>query len=479
MDDRRKNFVGRSLFLLSTFLVVLSGVVCAPGSKETGPNVILISMDTVRADRLGCYGHRGINTPSIDFLASHGVRFQNAIAPAPLTLPSHTTLLTGLYPTTHGVRDNTTFRLSEKALTLAEILKENGYRTAATVGAFVLDSSRGLDQGFDYYDDELPKPKARSDRLLPDGVPDIGMREVSERPAGVVTRRALSWLRDNSDEKFFLWIHYFDAHYPYTPPPPYSREYQKRPYYGEIAFVDRNIGMILDELRTSELLDNTLIIVTGDHGESLGEHREYTHCIFIYDSTIKIPLIMSWAGKIPAGTVIGDVVSLADVVPTILDFLGIDPGHGMDGVSLVDVISGRSEGERFVYSESMFPYLNYGWSRVYGIRGPRWKYIETSNPELFDLSRDPGESQQSLRYRTRSRRKTLQPAGRHDRGERGRGIRSRGRCRPLVSGPGQASGARIRIRSSACQRGCPPEGSEGDDYLSRPHQPRQAGDGER
>ncbi|MFQ6102961.1 MAG: sulfatase-like hydrolase/transferase [Candidatus Glassbacteria bacterium] len=376
------------LFIISLFFLTTAAV-CTPGGKYRRPNVILISLDTVRADRLGCYGHRGINTPNIDFLAAQGVLFEKAIAPAPLTLPSHTTILTGLYPNNHGVRDNTTYRLSEKALTLAEILKENGYRTAATVGAFVLDSSRGLDQGFDYYDDELPKPTKAFASVL-SNVEDnrIREREVAERTASVVTRKAISWLRENSDEKFFLWIHYFDPHYPYTPPPPYSMKYRGRPYYGEIAFVDENIGSVMEKLRDFELIDNTLVIIVGDHGESLGEHKEYTHCIFIYDSTTRVPLIMSWPGRIPAGVIVNDVVSLADVLPTILEFLEIGPVDGLDGVSLVDIIGGKGSGERFIYSESLFPYLNYGWSQVYSLRGARWKYIKAPEPELYDMSRD-------------------------------------------------------------------------------------------
>lgn len=385
------NSVGRCATPL--LLALLTAASCTGnGSGDARPNIVLISMDTVRADRLGCYGFRGIHTPVIDSLAAAGVIFRNAIAPTPLTLPSHTTLLTGLYPTAHGVRDNTTYRLSERARTLPEILKENGYRTGAAVGAFVLDRSRGLDQGFDHYDDELPKPVQPSvSSLLEDNEFSLRTRMISERSGSEVTRRALSWLRENAGETFFLWIHYFDPHYPYSPPPPYSTRYRKTPYYGEIAFVDENIGLIVKELRAAGLADNTLVVLTGDHGESLGEHGEYTHCIFIYDATVRVPLIMSWPDGLPSGRSVGDVVSLADVLPTVLDLAGIETDSPHDGSSLSGLIRGDHAEERVVYSESMFSYLNYGWGPLSGLRGPRWKYIRAPEPELYNLSQDPAE----------------------------------------------------------------------------------------
>jgi arylsulfatase A-like enzyme len=364
--------------------------------RSGGRNLLLISLDTVRADRLGCYGYGAATTPAIDLLSGRGVLFENAIAPAPLTLPSHTTLLTGLYPHVHGIRDNSAFKLTSKALTLAEILRKNGYRTGAVVGSFILDSRFGLDQGFDYYDDEMistPVPSGRS----PGGAPQPQMRRLSPRPASDVTRSALSWLRKNKGEHFFLWIHYFDPHYPYTPPAPFSERFSENPYDGEIAFVDHNIQMVLEELRKCRLLDRTLIVIVGDHGESLGEHGEETHSVFTYESTIRVPLIMSYPEKLPSGTRIAPPVSLADVVPTVLDILGVESAEDFNGASLVRLIGNGSSEERLIYSESMFSFLTYGWSQIACLRGPRWKYVKSTIPELYDLSADPSETKNLAR----------------------------------------------------------------------------------
>ncbi len=393
MEGKKKGSPVRTFLIVLISLIVVFVAVFQFGIRQGDRNLIIITVDTVRADRLGCYGYRDIRTPNIDFLAANGVLFENAISAAPLTLPSHTTILTGLYPTVHGVRDNTTYRLSDKAITLTEILRENGYRTGAVVGAFVLDSSYGLDQGFDTYDDELTGPSGSLTGVpIKDDASRVKMKEISERPASVVTRRVLSWLRKNRDETFFLWIHYYDPHFPYNPPPPFSSKYLNDPYVGEIASVDNNIGAVIGELRKTGMLEKTLIVVAGDHGEGLGDHQEQTHSIFVYDSTIRVPLIMSCSDIIPAGSRINDVVSLADVVPTILELLEIESTARFDGVSLAGtMMSPVEQKERYVYSESMFPYLNYGWSEVHCLRGPRWKYIKAPVPELYDVSIDPLE----------------------------------------------------------------------------------------
>lgn len=381
------SLLGLSLLLILVLLLVL------PGSRNRGGNLLFVTLDTVRADRFSCYGNEGIRTPTIDRLAAGGILFANAIAPAPLTLPSHVTMMTGLYPAVHGVRDNSTFRLSDRATTLAEILRERGYRTGAVVGAFVLDSSFGLDQGFEFYDDDFPDP-ARTAMMTLTGEEgrQIRLRKINERSAPSVTGTAIAWLRENAGERFFLWVHYYDPHLPYTPPEPWAAEYVNNPYDGEIAFVDRNLGEVIDELSRRDLLDETLVVIAGDHGESLGEHGEKTHGVFIYESIVRVPLILSYRGNLPRGKKIDTVVSLVDLVPTILDLLEIESETNFDGVSLVGFIEDDEPGDRAVFSESMFPYLNYGWGKLYGVREGQWKYILAPNPELYDLSEDPGET---------------------------------------------------------------------------------------
>lgn len=387
--ERRKVLaLSLALLLACTAIVYL---VLALGGGSGGKNLLLISIDTVRADRLGCYGYEAGTTPTIDLVAGGGVLFENAIAPAPLTLPAHATLLTGLYPHVHGIRDNSAARLTGKALTLAEIMRNNGYRTAAFVGSFILDSRFGLDQGFDSYDDEMistPVPGAP----LPTGARGAQLTRISPRPASEVTGRALAWLGQNVEERFFLWVHYFDPHYPYTPPAPFAGRFPGSPYDGEIAFVDHNLRILLDELQKSGLLDRTLIVITGDHGESLGEHGEETHSVFTYESTIRVPLILRYPGTLPSGARIAVPVSLADVMPTVLDILGIEYAGDTSGESLIRIIGGGGPKERSIYSESMFSFLTYGWSRIECIRGSRWKYVRSTIPELYDLTADPAET---------------------------------------------------------------------------------------
>ncbi|MFQ6104663.1 MAG: tetratricopeptide repeat protein [Candidatus Glassbacteria bacterium] len=392
MAAKKNISIAKKSLLITLVAIVSLIIIWTVTRKKPDRNLVLITVDTIRADRLHCYGYDEISTPNMDFLAANGVLFENAISPAPLTLPSHTTLLTGLYPQTHGVRDNTTYKLSDKAVTLAEILHDNGYNTAAVVGAFVLHSSYGLDQGFEYYNDELPNPPMTfTSPFSSQKAPRIRMKEISERPASIVTKRALSWLRQSSDERFFLWIHYYDPHFPYNPPPPYSSKYLERPYDGEIAFVDNNIGAILTQLRNDGLLDRTLVVLAGDHGEGLGEHEEETHSIFLYEPTIRVPLIMSYPDRIPSGTRVNSVVSLVDVVPTILELLAVPAPTDLNGMSLLDLLEKSDAGSRFVYSESMYPYLNYGWSKLKSIRGQQWKYIKAPSPELYNVTEDPFE----------------------------------------------------------------------------------------
>ncbi len=384
----------RTLWLITVFLVLVGTGIILTSLRRTKPsNLLIFTLDTVRADRLGCYGYSLLESPNIDLLAANGIVFDEAYAAAPITLPSHTTLFTGLYPPSHGVRDNTSYRLSDRALTLAEILKARGYRTGAIVGSFVLDSMYGLDQGFMSYDDQLADSTALPEHSeFPSRGDIVKLRTISERPASAVTDRAVSWLNQNKDENFFLWVHYFDAHYPYAPPPAIRARYPDSPYDGEIAYVDENVGRILSVVEAAGLLDETLIVVTGDHGEGLGDHGENTHSVLIYDSTIRVPLIVHYPKKLPRGKRIDKPVTLADVLPTVLEILGVEVPPGLDGVSLTGVMDGSLEKGRVIYSETMFPYLNYGWSKEQSIRDSRWKYILSTNPELYRIDEDRFEN---------------------------------------------------------------------------------------
>jgi Flp pilus assembly protein TadD len=256
----------------------------------------------------------------------------------------------------------------------------------------VLDSSYGLDQGFTYYDDEFPDPTLQSMMTLTsDEGNRVRLKKINERSAAPVTDNALAWLRNNADERFFLWIHYYDPHLPYKPPEPFYTTYLENPYDGEISFVDDKLGSVIDELKNRDLLDETLIVIVGDHGEALGEHEEQTHGIFIYESSVRVPLIFHYPEIIPASRRVDNVVSLVDVVPTIIDLLDVESDADFNGISLVRMMEEARADERFVFSESMFPYLNYGWSKVFGLRNSRWKYIKAPIPELYDVSSDPKE----------------------------------------------------------------------------------------
>ncbi len=294
------------------------------------PNVLFITVDTLRSDHLGCYGYDRIKTPNIDGLAERGTLFKNAISQVPLTLPSHSSIFTSTYPQFHNVRDNGRHRLDQSAVTLAEIMQEKAYATAAFVSAFVLDSRFKLDQGFETYDDRLEEGvRKRTLELLDE-----------ERTAGEVTAAAIKWLRDNKDKRFFLWVHYFDPHDIYNPPSPYREIYKDNLYDGEIAFTDEHIGVLLSALRELEVDEKTFIVFTSDHGEGLGEHDEPAHSVFVYDTTLKVPLILSYPGLIPQGKVIEEQVRLVDIMPTVLDFLHVEKNSEVQGTSLIRLIRG-------------------------------------------------------------------------------------------------------------------------------------------
>jgi len=347
----------------------------APGSLK-GWNVLLISADTTRADRVGCYGNRAIQTPELDRLAREGVLFLRAITSAPITLPGHATMLTGLNPPRHGIRSNGLFRLRDQAETLASRLKAHGYATGAAIGAFVLDSKFGLDRGFDGYDDDLASGHSPTQYAF------------RERPAGRVNEVALAWIRQHASEKFFFFAHYFDPHFPYAPPAPWDERYKHNPYDGEIAYVDSEVGRLLAALDDMNLRRRTLVIFTSDHGESLGEHGERTHAIFVYDATLRVPLIFSAPEPFPKNHIVTRLAGIVDIAPTVLALLGVPAPPSMDGISLLEP---PPADPRSVYVESLYPKFTHNWSPLLGIRRDDYKFIYAPKPELYDLRTDPRE----------------------------------------------------------------------------------------
>jgi arylsulfatase A-like enzyme/Tfp pilus assembly protein PilF len=353
-------------------------------------NVVVVTMDTTRADRLGCYGFKGIETPNLDALARDGVVFENETATVPLTLPSHTSIFTGLVPPHHGVRDNGGFVLAEDKTTLAERLKAAGYATGAFVAAWVLEGRWGLNQGFDHYGDQFELSKYK--------VVSLG---TVQKPGDEVMDEAVAWLSAVKSKKFFAWVHLYDPHTPYEPPEPFKSRYPGQPYLGEIAYTDKVVGRLVDWLRDNQVLDRTLVVVTADHGESLGEHGEASHSYFIYDSTTRVPLIVRtpWGlqGRVKAQT------SAVDVFPTILDLVGLPPEPGIDGKSAARLLFDPGATEpRVAYSETYFPRYHFGWQHLRSLRDGAWQFVEAPTPELYDLAHDPAETANV--YKANSRR---------------------------------------------------------------------------
>ncbi len=352
----------------------------ATSARDPVRNVVLITIDTLRADRLGAYGARRIKTPIIDAFAEDAVLFENAFTPVPLTAPSHSTMLTGRYPITHGVRLNGTAILPDEETTLAEIARERGMRTAAIVSCLVLASRFGLDQGFDlYYEEGIS------------GEPGKRGLWYDERKAARSIDRAVRWLRAESDRPFFLWLHLFDPHHPFEPPPPFDHTYRERPYDGEVVYTDRALGKFMAALKELEIYENSLIILVADHGESLGEHDENFHANFVYDATMHVPLMVRAPGG-RRGVRVPEIVSTIDIMPTALDALGVPIPDDVQGVSLMPAVAGRGRPEeRSLYLESIYPSATYGWAEVKGIRTPHLKFIDLAAPELYDLREDRRE----------------------------------------------------------------------------------------
>jgi len=360
--------------------VAVTGVVSPQvRTKPSPPNVFLVTVDTLRADHVHCYGYDKIQTPALDSLASDGVRFTQAFTPSPITNTSHTTILTGLLPSSHGVTDFA-MPLASSHATWAELLKGKGYHTAAFIGAVILDAKSlapGLDRGFDFYDNfpEHSESKSRWGRV--------------ERRGIDVVQHAETWLAVHPTGPRFAWVHLYDPHDPYEPPPPYSEIYKDRLYDGEIAYADSVLGNFIQSLKKHGWYDNSIIIVVGDHGEGLGEHHEETHGIFLYDSTTHVPLVIKLPRQQNAGKVIGAQVRTIDILPTALALTGVPAPEGLDGRSLTPYFSGDTT-DRVAIGETDYP-LRFGWAPLRSVRSERMKFIEAPRPELYDLHADPQE----------------------------------------------------------------------------------------
>ena len=351
-------------------------------------NLLLITLDTTRQDRLGCYGAHPTPTPALDALAERGILFEHAITPIPVTLPAHATILTGLNPPEHGVRHNGSYSLDAKHVTLAEVLSAAGFATGATLGAFPVAAQFGLDQGFSTYDDDFPLESRRAEW------------QTVERRADQVTDLALTWLAEHGHEPFFHWIHYFDPHAPYDPPATYLRRFPD-PYTAEIAFMDAEIERLLEGLGRLGHARNTWILCVADHGEALGEHGEATHSLLLYRATQEVPCILvppvaarALSGlKIP-GQRISAPIALRDLAPTLLNALGLaSDALPATGMSLLPLIAQDGPAPPVLYMETLVPFLEFGWSELRAVRTSRWSYCEAPAPELYDLTHDPAEEQ--------------------------------------------------------------------------------------
>jgi arylsulfatase A-like enzyme/Flp pilus assembly protein TadD len=384
----------------------------SPELAPSNADVLLITLDTTRADHLSCYAHLAdktnavqdpgkpdsarsqfANTPHLDALAARGAFFVHAIAQVPLTIPSHACILTGTYPTINHVRGMGGFVLPRTLPTLATLTQAAGYATAAIVGSAVLNRRYGLARGFTTYDDNVASSR---EQKLPG--------RYSKRPASVVTDRAIAWLEENYKARFFLWVHYYDPHAPYDPPEPFKRLYAKDPYSGEIAYMDQEVGRLLDWIGQHGLGSRTLVLAIGDHGEGLGEHGEKYHGIFLYDSTLHVPFIMAGPG-VPAGEVVRRQVRSIDLMPTVMGFLHLSSGPDTQGVSLWPLILHNSLVQTdHAYCETLYPRIFMGWSELRAMHSGKWEFILAPQPELYDLQSDPAETTNAVaRYPVQAR----------------------------------------------------------------------------
>jgi choline-sulfatase len=365
------------LFLLATAACNRSQTPSPPPSAQ---NVLFITIDTLRADHVGAYGARNVATPNIDSAARDGALVRRATAQVPLTRPSHVSIFTGLYPAQHGIRDNVAPALGHDVPLLAETLKTAGFATAGFVSSIVLARTSGLERGFDHFSDKFDI-----------GEDDARFLNTIQRRGDVPTGEAIEWIRAHARERFFAWVHLYDPHDPYEPPGRYAVEYAERPYDGEVAWSDELVGRLLAALTESGIADRTLVVVTSDHGEGLGDHGEAVHGYFVYETTLHVPLVLRGPG-IKAGVVVEPVTRSVDLFPTVMDLLGLaSRTPHVSGRSVAPALRGDPLPDEPAFAESLVPLIHYGWSDLRSVRDGRWKYILAPRAELYDLDRDPGE----------------------------------------------------------------------------------------
>jgi choline-sulfatase len=367
--------------LLGLYLLSTPSALASSAPPKAQPDIFLITIDTLRADHVGCYGYKNGATPALDALAKDGLRFTQAFTPSPITNTSHASILTGLLPGSHGVTDFAV-PLSTAHPTVAELLKARGYRTGAFIGAVILDSKTlapGFDRGFDFYDNfpEHSSTKSRWGRV--------------ERRGMDVVEHAEKWLTTHPAGPHFLWVHLYDPHDPYEPPMPYAQIYKDRLYDGEIAYADSALAHFIAYLKSSGKYRTSIIVVVGDHGEGLGEHHEDTHGIFLYDATIHVPLIVKLPSEFSAGTTVTAQVRTVDITPTLVELAGAPAAEKRDGESLQPYFAGKDEAGRPAFGETDYP-LRFGWAPLRSVRSDGFKFIEAPRPELYDLQRDAAES---------------------------------------------------------------------------------------
>ncbi|OGF63838.1 MAG: hypothetical protein A2Y62_21575 [Candidatus Fischerbacteria bacterium RBG_13_37_8] len=359
-------------------LLLTTPLFCSILPQMGKPNIILITVDTTRSDHLGIYGYKKPISPNIDRIVRDCVIFDQAVTPVPLTLPSHASILTGSYPAYHNVHDNSVYQLSQDAVTIGEVLQKNGYTTAAFVAAYVLHRRFGLNQGFNYYNDDFSEGR-RSELIY------------AERDAKSMTDAVLKWMNSGVKQPLFLWVHYYDPHDPYTPPQVYSKK-MGNDYDGEINYMDEQVGRLLDFLKNKKMLNNSMIIMVGDHGEGLNEHKELYHGIFLYDTTVRVPLIVCSSKFGKTQKRLNAQVSVMDIFSTVLDYVGIQGYKKSQGKSLIPMINNQESQELPIYLETMLPYFTYGLSPMEGVRTSAYKFIKSPKSELYDMEKDRKEN---------------------------------------------------------------------------------------
>jgi choline-sulfatase len=363
----------RALTLAALLLGACAG---RPRTDAPAPSVVLISIDTLRADRLPAYGYKPGSTPALDRLAREGVLFEDVFSPAPQTLPAHVSLLTGLAPPRHGVRDNLGFTLGPAPRTLAESFRAGGLATGAAVSSYVLRAQTGVARGFDTFDDHM----------------DLGVGSDSlgsvQRDGSAAVESLAAWIEARGEGRFFAFLHLYEPHTPWTPPPAHARF--AHPYDGDVAYADELVGRFVERLRANGRLERTVVAVTSDHGEGLGDHGEEEHGLFLYREALHVPLVVRLPGGARAGTRVKGVAALLDVAPTLLELAGLSAA-GLDGASLVKAMESGRTASRPVYSETLFPRYHFGWSELFAVTDDRYRFIRAPRPELFDRAQDPRE----------------------------------------------------------------------------------------